>query len=102
MSDRTPAQLADERDAIADAAREIAAAESFELAFRRLIRRRLRGEISAEQFAAGNLSLHLTYGRAGYGVEDYERDLAEHRERIERRERRAKLDAALRGEGGKP
>ncbi len=74
----------------------------FELALRRLIRRRLSGELSFEQFAKENLELHFRFGRPGYDVEQYERDMAEHRERLARQARRQKLDEALRPDDVNP
>lgn len=70
----------------------------FELALRQLIRRRLSGELNFEDFARENLELHFRYGRPGYDVEQYERDIAEHRERQARHLRRQQLDEALRCE----
>lgn len=102
MNDRTPQQLADEIDStrIDRAELEREQIREYRREISRLCQSRMRGEISAEQFFAGNLALHFQFGMRGYGIADYERDIAEHHEQMARAERRRKLDAAMRGEGG--
>ena len=59
-----------------------ASKEAFATAMRALVRSRLRGEINFEQFR---------YGRPGYTHADYERDIAEYRERMRQRPSEGRL-----------
>lgn len=68
---------------------------AFELELRKLVQRRLLGELSFEEFARLNLELYQRYGRKGYDTEQYEKDLREYRQRQMRLSRRKAIDSAL-------